>query len=220
MSRAADESEGGMPPKLRGLPRVQSRLILERPPCWEHLLFTEVLLHEVAGLSDMKRDLQFGIASATAVYMTPKAFKTWMEKRIQESLGFAVAIDQIMNRALPQALGPDGEDGDPEAILYCAKKLAGVYRSAMKWRLEFLRVNVPPELEKLKAATASLSEQVAPQIEEFGSRINRELKQAIESGRPAALHFKLELTSPGTEQIHYELERLNALVKAGNLPWN
>lgn len=220
MSRMTDESESGLPPNLRNLPRAQLRLIREQPPCWEHLLFSEVLLHEIAALSDMKRDLQFGIASGSPVDMTLKAFTGWVQKRIAEASGFAVAIDQIMNRALPQALGPEGEDGDSEAIVYCARKLAGVYRSAMKWRLEFLRVNVPAELELLKAATASLGEQVAPQIEEFGSRVSRELKLALEAGKPVALDFRLELTSPGNDQIDHEVQRLNALVKAGRLSWN
>jgi len=222
MSRTED-TEGRLPPKLRNLPREQVRLVLDQPPCWEHLFFSEVLVHEIADLSDLKRDLQFGIASGSAVEMTPKAFKGWVEKRIDEARGFAVAIDQIMNRALPQALGPEGEAGDPEALLYCAKKLAGVYRSAMKWRLEFLRINVPPELEKLKTASASLGEQIAPQIEEFGSKVNRELKQAVldmEAGKSVTLNFHLELASPGTQQIDDEVHRLNGLVKAGKLAWD
>ena len=218
-----DESNSGLPPKLRGLPGTELRLVREQPPCWEYLLFSEVLVREIAALSDMKRDLQYGIASGAVVSMTPKAFKAWMRKRIDEATGFAVTMDQIMNRALPQAFGAEGQDGDPEAILYCAKKLAGVYRSAMKWRLEFLGTSVPPELERLKAATMRLGERVAPQIEEFASRVNRELKQAVvdmQAGKPVALNFNLELTSSGTAEISHEVERLNALVKAGKLAWD
>ena len=124
MARTPDESEGGLPPKFCGLPRAQSRLILEQPPCWEHLLFTEVLLHEIAALSDLKRDLEYGI-TGTPVDMTLKTFTAWMGKRMEEARGFAVAIDQLMNRALPQALGPEGQDGDPEAILYCERNWQG-----------------------------------------------------------------------------------------------
>ena len=54
----------------------------------------------------------------------------------------------------------------------------------MKWRLDFLRANVSSELEKLKSAIGSFGDQIAPAIEEFGSRVNRELKQALESGKP------------------------------------
>jgi hypothetical protein len=216
-------SESGLPPKLRGLPREQARLILERPACWEHLLFSEALLHEIVGLADLKRDWHYGIAPGATINMTPRAFSGWIQNRLEEARRFAVSVNQIMNQAFVQALGPEGEDGDPEAILYCAKRLADVYKGAMKWRLEFVKINIPDQLDKLKAATASLCDHIPPQIEEFASEINRELKQAIvdmEAGKSVSLHIRLELTTPGADGIDREVSRLNALIESGRLAWN
>lgn len=192
MERKTDDKELGLPRKLRGLPRELSRLIVEQPPCWEYLLFGEALAHEIAALTDLRRDLEYGITSGAVVDMTPKAFlASWIPRKLDEARGFGVAIEQIMKRALPEALGPEGQAGDPEAILYCAKKLAGVYRNATKWRLEFMRVSVPAELSVLKSLV--LRFQVASQIEEFALRFNRELKQAVldmEAGKAVTVNLR------------------------------
>lgn len=170
---------GGLPPKFRDLPGTQLRLVVERPPGWEYLLFSHALTHEIAALADVRRDWQYGIAVGPSTCMTPKAFTKWVPSKTDEGLRFATIAERILNEALPHAFGAPGTHGDAEAILYGARRLAGVYRSAMDWRLDFVKVKVPEELIKLKAATARLCDGVVPDIEEFSLKLQHDLKQAI-----------------------------------------
>jgi hypothetical protein len=214
---------GGLLPRFRDLPGTQLRLIIERPSCWEYLLFSEALTHEIAVLADVKRDWQYGIAVGRSTRMTPRSFSDWSQTKAQEALRFITNVSQIIGEALPQAFGPPGTSGDPEAILYCAKRLAGVYRSAMEWRLDFVRAEVATELDKLKATTARLCDNMVPEIEEFSLKLNRELKQAVvdaQSGKKIVLDITLKLTSAGAAEVENETQQLRALIVSGKLDWD
>lgn len=56
----------GVSQKLEQLHGTVLRLAIERPPLWEHLLFSAALQEELNALGDLKRDWQFGIAVGPA----------------------------------------------------------------------------------------------------------------------------------------------------------
>jgi len=216
-------SPGGLLPKFCALPGTQLRLIIERPRCWEYLLFSEAFAHDIAALADVKRDWQYGIAGGRSSRMTPRSFSEWSHSKLDEASRFIANTNQIIHEALPQAFAPPGTRGDAEAILYCANRLAEVYKNAMEWKLDFARAEVAPDLDNLKAATARFCDNMVQEIEEFSLKLNRELKQAVadaQSGKKVELHMMLTLTSPGTAEIEKELQRLRALIASGELAWD
>jgi hypothetical protein len=216
-------SPGGLLPRFRDLPGAQLRLIIERPLCWEYLLFSEVLTHEIAALADIKRDWHYRIAVGRSTRMTPRSFSEWSQTKTHQVLLLLANVNQIVDEALPQAFGPPGTSGDAEAILYCAKRLAEVYKSAMEWRVDFVRVEVPKELDRIKEATARLCDNMVQEIEEFSLKVNRDLKQAVveaQSGKKVTLNFMLTLTSSGFAEFENEMQQMKALIADGKLAWD
>ncbi|MGB9456506.1 MAG: DUF4062 domain-containing protein [Bryobacteraceae bacterium] len=216
-------SGGGLPPSVRELPGAQMRLIIERPPHWEYLLFSEALTHAITALADAKRDWHYGIAFGRSTIMDPRAFTKWVEAKLEGVSRLIASANQIIKEALPTAFGPLGTSGDAEAILYCARRLAEVYKGALEWRSDFVRTGVRKELDQLKAAAAGFCDNMVREIEEFGPLVNRELKQALldaQSGKKVDAVITLTLTGCGMAEITTEADRLKALIISGELSWD
>ena len=210
-----------LPARFRELPGNLLRLIIEQPPHWEYLLFSGSLAHEISELADLKRDWRYGIVEGPCSRMTPRHFMDWFQTKVRDINLAVTNTNRILSEALPRALGPPGVSGDPGAILHCAKRLAGIYRTALEYRLDFGRVELHPELEKLKAAAARLSDNVVREVEDFSSNFDRDLKQAIieaRAGKKVEANAMLKLTSSGTEEYSEEVRRVTALCLSGALP--
>jgi len=65
---------GGLSPRFRDLTGPALRLLVERPPGWEYLLFTEVLDSGIESLADLKRDWQYRLALGPGTQTNPSEF--------------------------------------------------------------------------------------------------------------------------------------------------
>jgi hypothetical protein len=214
---------GGLLPAFRELPGTMLRLIVEKLPFWEHLLLAEGLEFEVHALAGLKRDWMFGIAVGQGTSMSPRAYSKWCRTKLDEASRICGNANRVINEALPKALGPPGVAGDAEAIVYCARRLADLYRSAMEWKLDFARVQLPEEMTRAKAISASFCDNMVREIEEFCVNFKRDLKTAIadvQLGKPVVFTATLKLTGPGASDLEAELDRVAELVRSGELSWD
>jgi len=218
--RTKIKGSGGLSERFRNLSGSLLRLIIERPRGWEYLLFSEALESELKRLEDLKRDWQYGIALGKGEAMTPSQFCGWIPSKIEDALRSVANAKKVIDGALPIAFGPLGTSGDPERILHAANRLADTYRTALEWKLDFLRIALPQEMTKLQGIVGCFLDNVIVDIEKFSRTLADSLPSAIQAtlaGQKVNLTFTLELTTPELPEFELELSRIASLIECGAL---
>jgi predicted component of type VI protein secretion system len=208
--------------RFRHLEGKELRLLIERPKGWEYLLLGAALRREFEAMDDVKRDWQYGIALGSTFSLKPSEFFKWSREKSDEAQRIGTNLASIMNDAASVALGPPGVSGDPDAILYVANRFASVYRSALQWKIDFLRVALPAEFDKVKALAATFCDNLVREVEEYQSTFETRIEDALQSivpGQTQVLHLKLTLTSVDITPFTEELARLADLVGSGAIKW-
>jgi hypothetical protein len=127
---------------------------------------------------------------------------------------------------LPKAFGPKGQSGDPARIVYVAKRLADIYRSALEWPQRFHRYAVPQELANVMRLCGSAGSAVAQSIRDFSEQLQRELERAKvpppANGPAVEIRLNLTLNVPEGygDAISREMSRIADLVAAGKLDFD
>ena len=221
--RLRASSAGGLLEKFRHLRGTALRLLIERPPGWEYLLFTESFYDGVKGLAELKRDWQYQVAVGAGTVLSPAGLlkhineKTPEAKRILDNLGI------LFNDVWPAAMGKPGEPGDPEEILYVADRLTSVYRNTLAWKLDFQRLAVPPELSRLKQLASCLCDNMVREIEEFSQSMKTSFAEGVRvarAGEKVVITMTLKPTIPDMTEYHAELKRVTELASSGALKWD
>lgn len=218
--RTKMKSSGGLSERFRKFSGSVLRLMIERPPGWEYLLFSDALESELKRFDDLKRDWQYGIALGKGEVMSPSQFCGWIPSKIEDALRSVANAKKVINEALPIAFGPPGTSGDPERILHAANRLADTYRIALEWKLDFQRITLPKEMTKLRSIVGCFLDNVIADIEKFSRTLADTLPGAIQArraGQKADITFTLVLTTPELTELEPELSRIVGLVQSGVL---
>ncbi|MFZ0963601.1 MAG: DUF4062 domain-containing protein [Terriglobia bacterium] len=205
---------------LRGTPL---RLLIERPPGWEYLLFTEALYDGVRGLTDLKRDWEYQVALGTGTVLSPSGLLKHIPEKVSEARRIVDNLTILVNQAWPSAVGRTSEPADPEAILYVAERLTSVYRNALHWKLDFRRLAVPPEMDRLKVLASCLCDNMVREVEEFSHFLKTSTAEAVRAaraGEKAEVRQTLTLTAPDMTEYEAELRRVTDLISSGVLKWD
>jgi len=112
---------------------------------------------------------------------------------------------------------PRGLPGDAEKIYYVAVRIASVYREILKWKLDFIRVSVAPELQKLKTLNSELCDNTIYELEAYARSLRPSIINALNQAQRTELRLILKLTAPDTAALVYESARVRSLINAGLL---
>lgn len=211
---------GSISQRLRNLRGSLLRLVVERPKGWEYLLFSSALEQALTDLADLRRDWQYGVATGESVIMTTNQFVHWTPTKTADALRMIANINIIIGTALPAGLGAPGVIGDPETILYAADRLAGIYRSALEWKPEFLCLVLPAELENLRSIISRFCDNIVPAFEEFSRKLSSSLATAISDlqlGKQGTVNLTLKVTMPDDSDLQLEFDRISSLIETGVL---
>jgi hypothetical protein len=140
--------EGLVPSSIANLSAGGLKIAMERPFGWEHLLFSRVLRDELDALSDIERDLKFGIRLGPVRFLAITEAFPWLESQNQRALRIIESGGTLINVALPEALGPRGKPGDPELLVYVARRVGAVCKELTQWTRDFSEVEVREELRR------------------------------------------------------------------------
>lgn len=198
------------------------RLVVERPPYWEYLLFGEALKEALQEHDDLRRDWHYGLTLGTSISATGSEFNKRAQSRMSDALTLAGNVEVLIQQVLPEAVGPPGVAGDGRKILYTAARLGSLYREALEWKFSFRRIEVPSELRKLRDITGNLLDEVVQGIESFVDQYNEMLKTAIAElakGEPVRINLTIRLGVSGLELFKTESARILELVRAGRIEW-
>lgn len=192
------------------------KLILERPPAWEYRLFSAVLADEMNADQDLKWDLQYGLKIAH-IHPLGEVLQMldWIQQKMNDVQALVHSVERLMNQAIQEALGKPGDPGDPEHLVYVAKRIAQVRKELVNWTIEFGCTDVQPECERLLSLNSQMSMDVIEQIESIPSKLDAEITKALEANKrgekyTAELFFKL--TIPNIEETTAEFEKLSRMI--------
>jgi hypothetical protein len=151
---------------LRQLDGKALRIAVERPRGWEYLLFSTVLENELENVKDQRRDWQYGFVLGNGASLGPIEAMNAITESFDQVLQMAKIITNLHETALTSAIGPDGVSGNPDEIVYVAKRLVEVYKHVLEWKLSVTQLLVPKKLEKLRNIASCLCDNVVMEMEE------------------------------------------------------
>lgn len=193
-------------------------LAVEKPEYWEHLLFGEVLKENLNKLDDLRYDMKYGIIFDNVILKEdPVQIINYVQAKNEELMQRSKMLGTVVNEAYQTAMGEPGIPGDAEYIIYVAEKIIEVYKSAHLWALDFKRIIVPKEFEKLMEYESELSKAVIEGIETFIKDYDKQIYDIVyglkEVSKDETVVFTLTLGAPDVSKVNAELERLHKMFR-------
>jgi hypothetical protein len=208
-------ARAGLPEQLQDLSGAALAVVIQKPRPWEYRLFCQVYADEIARCSSLSRDLRYGITLGQGVRFGDfTSFREWTQTKIAEVLSFVASAQKVVDIALPKAVGPPGEPGDVEEIIYAAKRLGLVYRRFLEWTAEFRHGESDDTFGPALRILGKLSQDIISQLEGFSGTLQRELDEAVRQYEATKerriVEITLKLTVPELDGFDAELHKLAA----------
>jgi hypothetical protein len=213
VKRARSDSEYAVLRQLQGAPL---RIALEKPPAWEYKLFAETLILELRPLQTASEQRRLGIVYGAYEYLDIKDLSSWSIPRMAELQGLIHGLDVLINEELRRALGPPGEPGSVELLVFCARSLASIYREAVEWVFRLRRTVGKEYIVRVTAPMDRFVDDILEKIANLGPLILFELAELLSSGpgESKVRTVKLDLVIPGIDEASEAFERLTQDLKA------
>ncbi|HXQ70279.1 MAG TPA: DUF4062 domain-containing protein [Pyrinomonadaceae bacterium] len=205
-----------LPPQLANLTGTSLKLVLERPPFWEHLLFANTFVEELKLVKEYDWDVQYGVILGPGFHLKePSEVFDWISKQMSEGQRIVDSFSNLLNTTLPEALGPPGVSGDPIRLVYVSRRLADTYRSSLEWAREAKRVSVPDEYQKIVLIVGEFLSKVTKSVEDMSEDLLEQLNKGIAKGQAEGGTIVIDMTLTfelrGLDEFDEELQRLRRL---------
>lgn len=186
------------------------RIYVEKPNGWEYLVFAKILQERIQSHKSRRLDLELGISFGNVIDFDDRLTATsWISTKFTQITQIVKNLTQALNSGITKAVGAPGEPGDIERIEHMASRIAEGYAEAIEWTLEFHRVVVEPDLEKIMKLAANFSSNMLAEIELFSADLYGRIQYALENYAPGdTVSFTLTLTVPDTKEFSQEMQRL------------
>ena len=205
-----DSREASFLSEISGIPL---RIALEKPPGWEYKLFAEVLIQEIRARQGLKDSIKLGIAFGPHENVTRSGFGLWSDVRMAELSRMVEGLTTLVNVELKRALGPMGEPGDTELLVFIARSVGSLYQEALEWGLRIRRVVPEADLVSVVRSMEGFVDDILAKVEALGPLLLREidrLEQADKRGEPVPTgSVSLSLELPGVEQFSRAADKLS-----------
>lgn len=188
-------------------------LLVQKPIAWEYSLFAQVLRDGIRSFEDQRYDLKYGVKLGNSIGIENLAeLSRWLSNHTDDILNTISSITNLINSALPVAFGPPGVAGNAKEIVYVANRMSQAYKRMIDWTLEFRRVKVERDFERLLELASGMAMNMITEIEEFAERIHNEINDALsnltDSSEKRVVTLTLTLTAPDMSALSEELERV------------
>ena len=196
---------------LRELSGNSLRIALEKPPGWEYKLFAEALIQGIEARRSLKEQMRLGIARGPYETVTIDGFSSWCNVRMAELNRVVAALSTLWNQELQRALGPEGEPGDLELLVFIAHSAAELYQEALEWGLRIRRVVSEEDVGPLVRIMEGFADDILEKLETYGPLVVREIDSLIEAGRrgePATGSVTMHINLPGSAEFSQAATRL------------
>jgi len=187
------------------------KIFIEKPKGWEYLVLAKVMQERIQALNDKKLDAEIGISFGPVTDLTDGASAiNWVVSKCKQISMTAQHLSHALNSGIEAAVGKPGEPGDIRRIVHLASKIADGYSQVLDWSLEFSRLEVNQEFDRLVKLAARFSSNMLKEIEEFASGLYAQIQHTLENPPSDGIaNFTLTLTVPNMSEFYEELEILN-----------
>lgn len=200
-----------LPAPLANLKGVSLRLLLERPPYWEHQLFANTFAEEIRLVKEHEWDVQYGVILGPGPYLKePVEVFDWVSNQMDEGQRIVDSFNNLINVTLPDALGPPGVSGDPIKLVYTSRRLGEAYKATFDWVRQAKRLSVPDGYQKLVSIVASFLNSVTKNVENSSENLLQQLNAGIAKGEAEGGTIVIEMS------ITFELHGLDEFNKEIN----
>jgi hypothetical protein len=189
------------------------RIALDRPDCWEYLLFATALTDGVARHRRLARThaLKLPVGFGEDV----PAPLEWVQSRLNDAQRLVGTMTQLANGPLQDAFGQPGEPGDTEGIVFVADTIAELYRDALLWALRLRTAHVGDPFQAVTLAVGDMMDDLIRQVAAFGPAMKAQVEAglaAARGGTPTRLELTLTITVPegALDRVNEELAHLAA----------
>ncbi|WP_437925280.1 toll/interleukin-1 receptor domain-containing protein [Sorangium sp. So ce291] len=196
------------------------RILEQKPFAWEGLFFSRVLMDELERISDLRRDLKYGVSRGPVIRLGDLEVLGWISGQLAEIRHVAGSIVAVTNSGLEEAMGPPGVPGDPEKIAYVARRIVDGCREAIDWTFRMRRLSVDEEFDKLVSIMQRWGVKIVQDVEAWSVSLNCKLKEFVASppapGERVVFAFQGAIDAPDREGFDDELARLtDVMVRRG-----
>lgn len=206
-------------PELAALSASALIILIEKPPIWEHRFYSIVLRAELEALAGLRRDLRYELRLKPVVHLTDWIeVKDWILGQLERIRRLIESLMKLGNESLLEALGPSGVPGDPELLLYVARRMGEAVREVLNWTLDFLNVSVPDDLQRLVKLSSEFSKDAIENIFSFPDRMDSMLTEALEAlsqGGTFSAKLTLCLDLPSSPELEHEIALLKKRINGG-----
>lgn len=184
------------------------QIYIERPVGWEFLVFAKLLQDGITSHSRRRLDLELGITFDKVVDIKDwKAAFAWQSYKVEQILQIVNSLTQAFNGGVSKAVGEPGQAGDIDRIAHVASRIAEGYVQIIEWSLEFHRLLIDPELEKLVSLASRFGTSVLREIEDFSDSLFSNVEIAL-AEQHKTVDITLKLSAPDTKDYLLEAERI------------
>lgn len=201
-------------PALTNLSGKSLKLLFERPIAWEYQFFSSVLVDEMNLDQEFKWDLQYGLQISVIQRLDDKlSISNWILQKIADVQGLVKSAEILMNNAIQEALRGPGVPGDPEHLVYVARRVAQVRKALLKWTIEFNCTEISSDYKRLLFLISAFSKDAIEKLESFPTLIDAEIAKGIEAnkrGEKYVANIMLKFGgNPYQEELMAEFGRFN-----------
>ena len=190
------------------------RLLLERDTGWKYLLFLECLIDEISNRSDLLREYRLGLRIGVADEIMSDDVKGWLLARIHEVEGYIGAMMSLVTTSVTDAAGKIGEPGDPDYLIWIARRLGIVYEETLEWILRIRRAYVEEPYSGVVLELAHLPADIIEQLLTFPSQVKAQLLESIhksrQDGGKVQLEYTVRLNAPDMSKFYELLKKAQA----------
>ncbi len=190
------------------------RLAVEKTDGWEYLLFAQILTDRIESYESKRLDTDLGISFGEPIILKEVLDVTsWISSRFDWISNTIKQLTDAINVGFINAVGEYGEPGDIQRIIHLATRIGDAYEQLLEWKLQFLRVSVDKEFEKLLTLASNFSSNAIQEIEEHSSNLYTDIESLLlnadTSGEVKIVKITLNFTVPDVNDFNSELKKLS-----------
>lgn len=198
------------------VPRTEverQRLLVERPPAWEYLLFAGELLHGITSLEPKYRDHQLRYAARSGEVVGD--LTGYVTNSIADAKRMIDSLMAMMDQRTQQAaFGARGVEGDAALIQHLASRWTAIYQGWLEWAARHRAVTAPSPyhhvLDLLAAFLDTPVEQYRAFVYDLVAKTERGVAALAEEGmHPVEIRcvLGLEIPESASKALTRELRR-------------
>ncbi|MCP4574400.1 MAG: DUF4062 domain-containing protein [bacterium] len=209
----------GVPEWYGGLSTKSVRLLLDRPDHWEYLLFFQTWLDEISRSSPLLREYDSEMTIRRPEHVPVVDAMGWLLTQTHNLKGLNSSANELINVVFPEALGPDGVEGNDEQLVWAARSLGEIYRKMIEWSLRVKCANVDEPFDDLARELARFPEAVVQEMQRFPGQAMASIVDALahaSDDEPTKLELTIVFELSNEDAFNEAFERAKARFESGD----